>query len=983
MLNISDSNKIKIVFIAFFLSGFSALVYEIIWMRMLSLTFGTTVFAATTVITSYMAGLAIGSFFGGRFADRQTKRYTLLKYYAFIELFVGLSCLLTPLIFYLLEYIYKPLYLYGEDHFYIFSLLRFSLSFLVLFIPTALMGATLPILIKFVVREVSLAGKSTGTLYGINTLGAVTGVFITAFVLIPWLGMHGALFLAVACNLLIFAFIYFILLSYKEQGGEMKEGYIAWRDSFKIFLSGKKGVLFAAFLLSGFCSLGYEVLWFRVLSMTIGNTVYAFSVMLAVFLFGIGLGSWLFSVFSDKVTKHLAMFVLVELLIAVSSVLLLPLFGNLPILFLGFMEQFGYTFVALQFVNFFTAFLVLIIPTLLMGVSFPLALHIFCKDKKTLGVATGILYSGNTVGSVLGSFIAGFILIPLIGVQSSILFFAMINVLIALSLLFAFKEKSIYKLIVSGTGIFVLTASLVLPAWDKALLSTGVFVNAPNYMKYFEEDIFLEGVEKALDVKYYSEGTDSTVTVMKRVDNMVLTVNGKPIADVNSDPFTNTLLGSVPLMLHESPKSALLIGLGSGVTLGAMEQFPLEDIYALEISPEVVKASKYFSEYNFNALEDDRLKLIVDDARSYLAYKDLSYDVIVSQPSVPWMSGAANLYTKDFYDVVSTRLNEGGLFFQWIQAFGMDYESLSVMVNSFKGTFEHVSLWVYKPGNVLLLGSNEPFDWSYLNIFSKFKNENVRDLLLNVSIKTPEDLFSGLLAEDKGFISSAFSETAINTYDRPIIEYSSPKTLFTDTTLDNYNKMVEKLYIIRPEIKDTFVRTGEKSYRYPLMGLDAELKGDWKHIYAGFEYLTKPVTEFDPKSFTLDKSFSRIAILEKSKERPDIEDSALRRLAEKNFQFSNRQMLIIKNKGRSSKDIKGELFLSKMEEVIDKEAKVKGVISGIGNGVAYMISGKAEEAVLYLAWQCKESGLLFDANLIPAKSVDSFLKDMPQMIKCM
>lgn len=825
------------LYAVFFFSGLSSLIYEVLWMRMLTLTFGTTVFAASTVITVFMLGLALGSYYVGVWIDKNSDSLNLLRVYALIELSIGAYCFLTPWLFSNLDMLYGYIYTLGEINFYLFSIIRFLFSLLVLFIPTFLMGSTLPLLSKYLVTHRDSVGKEVGVLYGINTLGAVFGVLMTAFIFIPMLGVKSSLLLAVVFNVLIASVVYF--LSKSELGDRLvsdvssKSGK-ATKKSIK-----PKGNVYSlvliAFVIAGFTSLAYEVSWFRILTMTIGNTAYAFSVMLATFLVGIALGSYFLSIYIDRIKDCLIAFAVVEMMIALFSVCLMPLFGSLPLVFLDIVEQLGFSFWSIQVVNFFTAFVVIILPTLLMGAAFPLVVKLITVSKATVGRGVGSAYAGNTLGGVLGSLFAGFLFIPFLGVQNTIILLAVINASLALWLIFNSLDATVFlKRGLSFSALIVILLSFVLPQWDRVLLTSGVYVRANNYKGFYEEGDFAKLLNEVYNIVYYDEGITGTVAVVERSDDLLLSVNGKNIADVKNDSATHIQLGSLPLMLHPDPENALLIGLGSGVTLGAIETFPLKEIDTVEISKEVVDASRYFSNYNRNALDDKRLNMIIDDGRTHLSYSGKEYDVIVSQPSVPWMPGAANLYTEEFYRSAKKSLSANGIMCQWIQAYGMDLENLKSLINTFVEVFPNSSLWTYRQGNIFLVGlNNSDSIISYETIAKNFSKKPVNSALTRANLYTLDKFVAGFTLGGNA-LKSFVDGTPLNTYDNPIAEFSVPKTLFSFTNVENYNAIAKYTALVRPKIDIGLSKTGGEQ-EIPFAGLKISMGDNWGHGFAGFE----------------------------------------------------------------------------------------------------------------------------------------------------
>jgi spermidine synthase len=982
-----------LVLSAFFLSGLSALIYQVVWMRMLTLVFGTTVFAAATVITVFMAGLAVGSYVFGRFVDKRAGSINLLRLYALIEGGIGLYCLLTPWAFSGLEVIYGYIYALSEVNFYLFSIVRFLFSSLVLFIPTVLMGATLPVISKFYVRESSVLGKDVGRLYGLNTFGAVVGVLITAFILIPVLGVKASLIFAVLVNLFIAAVTWYFSRSLSTDAGvtEVKPVRKVKREGFFTApLSDVRLMVFAAFALSGFASLAYEVAWFRILSMTIGNTVYAFAVMLATFLFGLALGSYIVSIFIEGVKRKLRLFALIEFLIGLSAIIFTPLFGKLPLAFMSFLEYFGFDFWGLQAVNFLTAFIAIIVPTLLMGASFPVAVRILTGGLGELGGNIGRLYGLNTLGGVLGSFLAGFLLLPFIGAQTTIILMATLNICIGVVLIFKSSSTAAFKGGVSAVGVIVVVVAILLPRWDRVLLTSGVYLYGGRFLEPFKKGEFASTLKQVNKIIYYNEGVTGTTAVIDRLGNRVLSVNGKGIADIKSDPVTHTVLGSLPLMLHPAPENALLIGLGSGVTLGAMERFPLKEIETVELSAEVVEASRYFSDYNFNALEDERLNLIIDDARSYLSYTDKLYDVIVSQPSVPWMSGASNLYTTEFYETVRDSLAPGGVACQWIQVYNMDSTGLKTLMRSFQDVFPYTTMWQYKLGNVFLVGSLEPYAIPYDRLVERFAEPQVNEMMAKIGVYSPE-MFIGGFVMDWEALETFTSGAPVNTYNRPLVEFAAPKSLFRSTELDNYNKISRFMPLSVPPLGGLVGRV-DGAERLDFIKLESSLGARWEFSNAGFRIRNEElsVTESGRRAMISKGIMSfaqwrrnggRKAAPPSSELESLVEGSVVKR--DDATDDATMMLRIELRPGTLGIDALMRLLVRSLGE--DPFAKGEAAIGG--RPFLWGVSLRGSVPELSFTWHCPENGLRYVGSFMPAPTdmieVEKVVSEVTTGLKCL
>jgi spermidine synthase len=963
-------------------------------MRMLTITFGTTVFAASTVITVFMGGLAIGSFYFGRWVDKSAGESNTLKLYAILEGGIGLYCFFTPWAFTNLDILYGHIYRLAGINFYLFSFIRFLLSFAVLLIPTVLMGATLPVISKYYVTHREKLGRGIGTLYGLNTLGAVIGVLLTAFILIPFVGVRAALLTAVFLNLGIAFSMYFMASSEAGLSGALEKPSPPKRKK-KVYRAEAQAVagagylsflVPAAFAASGLASLAYEVSWFRILSMTIGNTVYAFSVMLAIFLMGLALGSYFISFFIDRIKDRLRAFAFMEIFIGLSVVALIPLFGKLPVTFLGFLTHVGFDFWGFQAVNFLTAFVAIIFPTLLMGATFPLVVRVMTDDLGCLGRNVGSLYAVNTLGGVAGAFLAGFFFIPLIGVQTTIISMAVLNIVAGAALLFASPyAPALLKRGVAFGALILVLASFFLPSWDRTLLTSGVYLYAGRYMEFFKKGEFTTRLRERNEIVYYNEGITGTTAVIRRPDNLVMSVNGKGIADIKKDTFTHTLLGVLPFMLHPEPRSALLVGLGSGVTLGAMERFPLEEIEAVEIAPEVVDASRLFADYNYNAIEDSRLKLIIDDGRTYLSYADNHYDVIVSQPSVPWMSGAANLYTREFYEAAKKSLKPGGIICQWIQAYNMEPDDMKTLIRTFQEVFPHATLWIYDVGNIFLIGSIDPLVIPYDTLVERFDDPSIRGMVEKIGIGSLE-MFVGGFTMDEGTLMKFVAGVPLNTDIRPRIEFSAPRSLFKPTAVKNYNEIAGFIPFARPRVGG-MVEEVEGRSRFSFLKLEASLPESWRLNYAGFSIKNDLIEEEVKEKEHISKGVMTFVQWQREGERPRLPDEEMEEYVKKRFMAKGEGRLRLRAEVRGKKELtRTELFdllaLTAKGTLIDK-----GAAELNGHLFLWTINDREGTPVMTFTWHCPENGLRYTGRFSPAPREkgrgDEILDEIIKGFKCL
>jgi len=716
----------RTIFTLFFLSGISGLIYEVIWMRQLGLVFGVSVYAASAVLTAYMAGLALGSYLFGRWIDDLPQRRQVLHVYALLEVGIGVTALLLPWGLSGMTDIYIWIARHVSTSFYTLSLIRLALSLLVLLVPTTLMGATLPVLSRFVLRDPEQLGLEIGGLYAVNTLGAVLGASATGLFLIRLLGVSHTTWLATAINLLVGGMTWVIarrvpLREHRDretreevEGGKRKteEGERPAHRPQVVHL------VLIGFALSGFVSLGYEVLWSRILTIHSSNAIYSFSIMLTVFLAGLALGSWFCARRVDQGGQLASLFGLLELGIGLSAILFLLVFAKLPTISRTVQEALGPGRAPLSAVVFEYAIALATIfaPALLIGAVFPVVSKICAQYTSQIGRAIGDIYAVNTVGTIFGSSIAGFALIPLFGLQRSVILLAMINLAIgAAALLFAPQARG--RLQYGAIALSVILTAVIIPT-----LPLGIYLG------------FREGPGEHLI--FYKEGVDSTVAVfyVEEKDFKVSFVNGR--MEVPTDKLslqTFHLLGHLPMLLHPSPQEVLVLSFGNGIVSGAIAQHQgVQRIDAVDLSSEMIEASRKYARENQNVLDDSRLHIIIEDARNYLLRTDKRYDVITADATHPMNSCSWALFTREFYQLNKEHLKPQGIMIQWLPLHDLALEDYKRIVKTFKSVFPHTTLWqVGTPysTHTLLLGTPDRLSLDLAAIDEKLKGQAISPTL--------------------------------------------------------------------------------------------------------------------------------------------------------------------------------------------------------------------------------------------------------------
>ncbi|MCI2432161.1 fused MFS/spermidine synthase [Candidatus Acetothermia bacterium] len=831
-----------VTFLCFLLSGGTALIYQVAWVRHMTLIFGSTAFAVSTVLTAFMAGLALGSYLLGRWIDR---RGSPLLAYAGLEALIGAYALLIPLIFAALIPIYQWVWDQFSPHYYLFSLIRFVLTFLVLMIPTTCMGGTLPILAKFyaLVPQGQLS-LSVSTLYAVNTFGAVLGVISSGFLLIPTLGLSHSVLTASLINFLLAGLIALVVFTAPE---ELREFLLrplrASRSpqpspvptrSLPVHGEGQGGVeggrrpgegrlrayVLFSFAMTGFAALALEVAWTRVLSLVLGPSVYAFSVMLSTFLVGLAAGAFAFSRLIEAFKLDgLRTLSWLQLLIGAATFLTLLLFNQLPFLFATIFHRWGasQSTEVLFGLEFLLCFLVMYLPTFFMGGIFPAVVQIFSAERGAAGRTIGRIYAANTVGAILGSFSAGFLLIPTIGIQNTVILTIFIYLGLSLvTALFTWGDSrsaaiprwSLGRIV--GSALSVATILVVVffsPDWNRLVMSSGMFQYAPRLKPpqapedYIPTRADFDRYVNRLEILFYKEGYSSTITVAKEkailprqlgdqmVESILLINDGKIDASSYSDMPTQIFSGHAGLMLHPDPKDVLVIGLASGTTAGSVLQHPIERLTNVEIEEAVVEASRQFDFVNHKPLDDPRSMLIVNDGRNYLLVTPQKYDVIVSEPSNPWMSGPSNLFTQEFFKIVRRKLKDDGIFVQWVQMYSMSPENMRALIATVRSIFPYVYVFNTLIGaDLLLVSSGRPVPFDLEQLSERLERESVKRDLARIGITSVAEFLAYFrLGSDE--IADLVRGAPLNTDDNALIEFAAPKDLYRLTGALN-NRMI-------------------------------------------------------------------------------------------------------------------------------------------------------------------------------------------------
>ena len=676
----------------FVASGCAALIYEVVWFHLLRLVIGASALSVGIVLASFMGGMFLGSLLFARYVPAHKDP---VRVYGFLEIGIGVFGLVMPLLLPAVRFIYIGLVGYGP----LGIALRAIIAAILLLPPTALMGATLPAIARRYAR--GRHGMSAlGGLYAANTFGAVVGCLLSAFVLLAVFDVWVATFTAVALNFAIGA----LALVASRRAAPAAE--VAPPPPVAAAAALDRRPIYVAACLSGLTALGAQVVWTRLLTLLFGATVYAFAIILAVFLAGLGIGSAIASYMLKRgrnPTQGLAW-----TQIALIPSLLLGAF--LLTRALPYASPPAWTPVAaLHAMHVIRAVLVIIPGAIFWGLSFPFALAAAAAGGGDTGHTSGRVYAANTVGAIAGALAVSFWLIPEYGTQWAQRVLVIGAALSGAALLLwlrraqsAAPASSVSRWTLSpiatlGAGAL---AAALLPGMSAQFLTHGRYI------------WWIEAGDK---YPYVSEGAASTVGVHIAPNGYSnFHVSGRVEATNNpNDLRTERLIGHLSGLLHPKPESVLVVGLGAGITAGALTLYPeVKRIVICEIEPRVVGAANQFARENYAALSNPQVQIVFDDARHFLATTPEKFDIITSDPIHPWVRGNSILFSREYYEIVKAHLKPGGIASQWIPLYETSEEAIKIQMKTFVNAFPDGTVWNTIAGgkgyDVVVVGGNEP-----------------------------------------------------------------------------------------------------------------------------------------------------------------------------------------------------------------------------------------------------------------------------------
>ena len=774
------------VILLFLISGATGLVYEVTWTRAFGVVFGNTVFAVSTVLTAFMFGLAAGSWLIGKVADRSGNP---LRLYGVLQLLVGLYAFAFPAILRQTDVLYTWIYRAFGASFYQLSLIRFVVSVVILLAPAALMGGTLPVLSRLWAEPAwfghrkAQTGKSIGLLYAVNTFGAVAGTFLSGYFLIRFLGVSATIYAAAAANVLI-GFAAFGLSralprrrtdaplraprrgKRKGKGKEKPQAIEAANiQPVTDDRSGARRAILVVMAVSGFCALALEVLWTRMLVFVLGTSVYAFACMLTTFILGLAIGSMIGGhLIVPRLKRPVLAIGVVEFLLAgtvLGSITALEYLWHIDLKFISLAGG-ALTFAGDTATHFLDAGVVVLGPTILMGIAFPIAVRIYAPSWDAVGRRVGVLYACNTIGCVVGSFAAGFLMVPRLGVRNSILIIVGIQFLLGVSVLALLSEC---RRMLVGVPAAVIAVVAVASA----------FIGVPD-------DVFLRTIKTyhyPSTVLYMKDGVTGTVTVHDIPDgDRIIAVDGVNVAGIDFMLRTTQMLqGYAPLFVHRGPKKVLQIGFGSGETCGIGVDFDKSADYEYticEICPDVFEAGRYFKDINRGVYENPRLRKVIMDGKNFVKLTDEKFDIIMNDSTYPGTTGSSALYTYDHFMQCREQLNPGGVLSCWVPI-DLRPEDFEVIVRSFQAVMPHSSLWMVNNcvnKHAVLMGTTEPMKIDFGRISELVARPSIAADLAVINIFSAYDFLDSLVVGEEG-LRAIGGEGPLNTDDTPSLEFGA------------------------------------------------------------------------------------------------------------------------------------------------------------------------------------------------------------------
>ncbi len=794
-----SKGQVVLISILFCASGFVGLVYQVLWMKELGLLFGNSSQAAATTLVAFFLGLAVGGYVWGK---RSKNIRHPLRTYALLEVGVVCSALLYYVLLDTYYLLYSPLFQIVGDYPTVFVTLKFVLAVVILFLPAFFMGGTLPLMSQHLVRNANSLGKTTSLLYAVNTLGGALGAYMAGFHLPPLMGFDRtyvvALILTGGVALLAWVLSYFSAPPAIHQSPSPPEKpptlpLMSWNS------------IRALAFLSGFVALSVEILWTRMFSQVLQNSVYTFSTVLVIFLVSLALGAWLASFLARYDFNPLAT---ISILLLLSALLI----GLTPFLFSWTTNGLQYLGGKKDWIDYMVEIFrhggtVMLVPGICLGSIFPYLLKMSEAHHQAAGETVGHLIAINTLGAIVGSVSAGFVFMPLWGLWNSIRLMAVIYLLVVL---FLVPPKP------SRTKLFQWAAAFGL------LLLITVF--EPSSVPLIRVD----PVKKKEVLYEYWEGSNGTVAVVKRKNSLKIKVNNYYSLGGTGAKKWEAKQSHLPLLIHPNPKSVFYLGMGTGITAGAALSHPVERVVVSELIPEVVEAAeKYFQPHLNGLFTDQRASIVTEDGRNYLLGTSEQFDVIIADLFIPWRAGVGSLYTQEHFVTIHQHLKKGGLFAQWLPLYQLTEADFGGIARTMLEAFPQVTMWrgdfLSRKPIVVLIGHQNDQPFQPYDLSQRMQQVGVEFKQTPVGHFPFFSHYAGNLSS----VKHLFNSYLINTDDLPLIEYQAPISHRQQKARqsqwfvqEKWTRFVETVLTHHPPANDPYLKNlPTQQYRFPHAGL--------------------------------------------------------------------------------------------------------------------------------------------------------------------
>lgn len=771
----------KPMLLVYFLSGISGLIYQVVWLRLMAEIFGNSTYALSTVLAAFMAGLAIGSWQGGQ---RIAQAKSSVTVYIKLELGIAVTAAITSILLANFYGWYAPIYRLIDGNLIALSIAQFIFCFVLIFLPTMLMGATVPTMARIIMNQVDKIGRDFSSLYALNTLGGMIGVLLSSFLLIEHLGLYWTLAIAITLNLLIGLGVFFLFrepvdTSPIDQSNDSQDSHI--RNQLSLFAM---LIIPAVGFATGFIAFSLEILWTRSLVFYVGNTTYSFALILLLILMGIAGGSFLVQKFVHRIKNTWHWVVGILCVIAIGTLASIPLFHSvfaMPAFTPDLDSWSGYL---IQ--NLFKTALVVFIPSFGMGLTFPLLNSIYIESIQFVGKRVGSLYAWNTLGAIIGSLVTGFLLIPIFGISAAIAGTAVLILGVSAVIIWYLYSRKHPRLTsaMGGGLLFLFTTS-----W----LIVVQYPDYPMFRSYDEHDID--------EVLFYDEGVTATTTVyLTEQNDKKMTVDGVLMGgDFPKAMRKQVILADLPLLLRPNAKTIYVVGLGTGITFEEFfHQQPEAKILCSEISSSVINGSELFQSLSTRVSTIPNVDLLFEDGKNYLKFYPDLFDVISSDTMLKKGSaGNSTMYSKEYYTLCRDKLTDSGLFIQWVPLY-LSPDIQHIILNTIRQVFPHTTLWYVGDEALVHISSIKPLDLDISILQKTFNQADLKKSFDRIGIESLDAILSTYLMDDF-YIDSMLQTSDVNSIVHPIVEFMTPRELTSNSAalvIENLIKLLESSAVL-------------------------------------------------------------------------------------------------------------------------------------------------------------------------------------------